>query len=111
MKNVSTLFLLIAAFPCAAADLYGRVWFAPNSTPAVGAIVHITCPGNQSQPATVDNYGRYRLAGLPVQKKCDLYVESGGRRTESMAAYSGSGSKSMNIELHQLGNGLRLVFR
>ncbi len=111
MKKTITLFLLVAAFPCSAADLYGRVWTAQNAKPAVGAIVHIACPNAQPQHTTVDQYGRYRLTRLPAKQNCQLSVEVPPQQTEPVTVYSGSGSKDINIELYKSSGALTLLLR
>lgn len=105
------LFVLILACPLTvfAADLYGKVWVSPGSKPAGNAKVDISCPGAFKTHSTVDKYGRYRLTKLPAKKDCQLWITHAKASSGKVNVYSGTGSKSMNIELRKSGNGWKVV--
>jgi hypothetical protein len=114
MRNVrNCLFCLIIACPVTvfAADLYGKVWVSPGSKPANGAKVSVSCPGSFKTDSTVDKYGRYRLTKLPSKTDCQLWIKHGDSSSGKVNVYSGSGSKSMNLELRKSGNGWKVVIR
>ena len=109
LKTCLLVLLVVSPLQLYAADLYGRVWVSPGSKPAGSARVHISCPGGVNAAATVDRYGRYRLTKLPVKKSCQLKITHGGASSGEVKVYSGTGSKSMNIELRKSGEDLKLV--
>ncbi len=95
------LFCLLHVLPASAADIYGRVWLSPSGAPAKGAKIYV----DGDYKVTVDKYGRYRLSKLTSKKNCKLKVSLGKRKSkEEVEVYSGTGSKSMNIELRFSGN-------
>ncbi len=110
-KIIFFLFLLFYVLPASAADIYGRGWISPDGVPAVNAEIFVTCPDckNPCDKSTVDEYGRYRLSKLPSKEKCTLNVEYFGWKSEDLMIYSGTGSKSMNLELRGKETGLVLV--
>ena len=112
MKNITNSLLVLVAFcplPVLSADLYGKVWVSPGSKPAGNAQVDIGCSGGVKTDARVDRYGRYRLTKLPVRKSCQLWITHGGARSGKVNVYSGTGSKSMNIELRKSGQSWKVV--
>ena len=105
------LLVLVAVFPIQvfAADLYGKAWVSPGSKPAGKARIDISCPGGVNAHALVDKYGRYRLTKLPQKKDCQLWIAHRGTSSGKVRVYSGTGSKSMNIELRKSGQDWKLV--
>lgn len=112
MRNIrNCLFVLVIAcpLPVLSADLYGKVWVSPDSKPARDARVSISCSGSVQTDAKVDRYGRYRLTRLPIREKCQLWITYAGASSGKVNAYSGTGSKMMNIELRSSGQGWSMV--
>ena len=112
MRNIrNCLFVLLLACPFTvfSADLYGKVWVSPDSKPAGNAKVDISCPGNFKTDAIVDKYGRYRLTKLPAKNDCQLWITRDQGSSGKVNVYSGTGSKSMNIELRKSGQGWKVV--
>ncbi len=104
--------LLFIWLPVSAAEIYGRVWVAPKGRPAVDATVTIDCDGASAVPARVDRYGRYRSPGVASKRNCRLSVEYQGKSSSRpIVVYSGTGSRSANIELRVSQNDIVLIRR
>ncbi len=104
-KIILPILVLLAVWSSTicSADLYGKVWISPGAKPAFKVEVKIICKGIKYS-STVDKYGRYRLTKLPVSSKCKLKVQRGEVISGDIHVYSGTGSKSMGIELKREGD-------
>lgn len=102
MRNIRyCLFVLVFACPLTvfAADIYGKVWVSPGLRPASNATVEIRCPADFKTNSIVDKYGRYRLTQLPAKNNCQFSITHNNTGSGEVDVYSGTGSKSMNIEI------------
>jgi hypothetical protein len=90
------LFLVIFLLSPAAAyaaDVSGFVRNAVDNQPLSGATVEYTCRG-KIYFGTTNQYGRYRVSGLPDVEFCDVSVN--GRQLPKKIN-SGSGSKEVDL--------------
>jgi hypothetical protein len=103
-------FLLIITFsmPALSASVSGFVK-QPSNRPAVGVVVTFTCPDRDPFPATTDQYGRYRVKGLPDVQWCSLSVNYEGEDSTPVRINSGSGSRETNIKLKNSESGLTVT--
>jgi hypothetical protein len=93
------LFLILSLLtPVAAyaADISGFVRDASNQ-PVAKAKVQYICNGKPYK-ATANNYGRYRVRGLPNVTWCNVTV-NGANTTPVTKINSGSGSKEVNLRI------------
>jgi hypothetical protein len=79
-----------------AADVSGFVRNASNQ-PLAGAKVVYVCKEN-SFTATTNNYGRYRVRGLPNVTWCNVTV-NGTETSPATKINSGTGNKEVNLRL------------
>lgn len=112
MRSIrNCLLALIFTYPMTvfAADLYGKVWVSPGTKPAGNAKVFIHCPDGFETDSVVDKYGRYRLTKLPAKIDCKLWITHDGASSGKINVFSGTGSKSMNLELRKSSKGWKVV--
>jgi hypothetical protein len=98
-----TILSLIFSCPIVAANISGVVKDAANK-PAAAARVSFSCPNVNTVTAQADQYGRYRVMGLPNVKWCTLNVTYSGKNSSGVKVNSGSGSKDINVTLQNADN-------
>jgi hypothetical protein len=98
-----TILSLIFSCPIVAANISGVVKDAANK-PAAAARVSFSCPNVNTVTAQADQYGRYRVMGLPNVKWCTLNVTYSGKSSSGVKVNSGSGSKDINVTLQNADN-------
>jgi len=97
---------LVFAGPVAAAEIYGQLWDAAKQPPA-GAVVSSSCGGKVS----VDQYGRYRLTGLPQRSTCALTINYRNKQSNPVNIYTASNRNGANFMLKVSGGRLLLIRR
>ena len=97
--RASLVLLCVLAFPVQAAELTGRIWYEHGKQVASGVHITITCPDNQRFSTRSDEYGFYRLAGIPPRQSCYIFIDDGQRYSEPLAFYSGQGRETQNFAL------------
>ena len=98
--------LMLLAGPVLAAEIYGQIWGKAKQPPA-GAVVTSNCGGE----TTVDQYGRYRLTGLPQRATCTLIIHYRKRQSNPANIYTANNPNSANFMLKNSSGRLLLIRR
>lgn len=108
--GLATLLAALAS-SAVAADIYGRAWVAPSGAAATPGTVLANCGGGKYS-VSVDQYGRYSIAGVPRKANCSLRVKYKGVATSNgIDVYTGAARNGANLELRRSGNRLLLIRR
>jgi hypothetical protein len=98
--------LLIAGTACAA-EIHGQLWVEPNNSPPIGATFSTSCGGG----AQVDQYGRYRITGLPLHTSCALTVSYNNMTSNPSQIYTADNRNNANFKLKTSDGRLLLIRR
>lgn len=90
--------------PSQAAELAGRIWFENNNKAASHVDIIVTCEQDGAHSGTSDNYGFYRVPGLPPNKSCVVVINSGQMQSAPLQFNSGQGRDTQNFALSIQGN-------
>ena len=101
-------FAVLSTTSSYAASISGFVKAASNR-PASGAQVYFVCPGNKSFSGTTDQYGRYRIVGLPDVQWCSLNINYQNIASTHAKVNTGSGAKDINIKLLKEQSNWRII--
>ncbi len=107
-RNIILTVLLMTPITGQCADIAGIIKESSNR-PAKKAQVTIQCNGAKALKVTANNYGRYRISGLPNLKWCKISVYHNGKPSNAAKINSGSGSKDINLRLQPTNDGWKLV--
>ena len=94
-RIISLIFFLLSPATAHAADVSGFVSNAANNQPLRNASVVYTCKG-VPHSGTTNQYGRYRVSGLPNIEFCDVSVNG---KPLPRKINSGSGSKEVDLRI------------
>ena len=108
---LAILTLIAAPTPSAALELYGRVWTAPNNTPAAGARVTLNCGTNFRRSGVTDKRGIYRLRGPRSPTRCTVTVSNNRGASNAIKIFVSGNRTTGNFELRRRGKGWAIVRR